>query len=131
MGMLPMIGEMIGSATAAAGWVVHLMISVGIGASFAVLLGWLAHGKTSSTVVGMMYGGLWWFLGPLTLMPLMMGMGLGVNWNAAAAFGMLPSLMGHLMFGTVLGIVYHSLLQRLARVRPTAARVDREAEATA
>jgi hypothetical protein len=131
MGMLPMIGKMVGSATAAAGWAVHLMISAGIGASFAVLLGWLAYGKISSTVFGMMYGGLWWFLGPLTLMPLMMGMGLGVNWNAMAATEMLPSLMGHLMFGAVLGIVYHPLLQRLARVRPTAARVDREAEATA
>jgi len=48
-----------------------------------------------------------------------------------ASMGMLPSLMGHLMFGAVLGIVYHPLLRRLARVRPTAARVDREAEAAA
>jgi len=39
-------------------------------------------------------------------MPLFMGMGLGVNWNAAAATNMLPSLMGHAIFGLVLGLVY-------------------------
>ena len=52
------------------------------------------------------YGGAWWFLGPLTLMPLTMGMGLGVNWNAAAASQMLPSLMGHLIYGALLGLTY-------------------------
>ena len=49
---------------------------------------------------------IWWVLGPLTLMPLMMGMGLGVNWNLGAAQAMLPSLMGHVIFGLLLGFVY-------------------------
>jgi len=40
------------------------------------------------------------------MMPFMMGMGLGVNWNAAAAQAMLPSLYGHLVFGLLLGFVY-------------------------
>jgi len=35
-----------------------------------------------------------------------MGMGFGVNWNAAAAQNMLPSLMGHIIFGLVLGFAY-------------------------
>jgi len=33
-------------------------------------------------------------------------MGLGVNWNAAAAAQMLPSLMGHLIYGAILGLTY-------------------------
>ncbi len=45
-------------------------------------------------------------------MPLLMGMGFGVNWNAAAATAMLPSLVGHLMFGGVLGLVYAWLRHR-------------------
>ncbi len=61
---------------------------------------------------GLAYGGAWWILGPLTLMPLLMGMGFGVNWNAAAAAGMLPSLVGHLMYGGVLGLVYAWLRHR-------------------
>ena len=64
-------------------------------------------------------------------MPLMMGMGLGVNWNLAAAQTMLPSLMGHVMFGAVLGLTYHPVLRRLANGRSTAARAEQEAEVAA
>ena len=61
---------------------------------------------------GLAYGGVWWILGPLTLMPLLMGMGFGVNWNVAAAAAMLPSLVGHLMYGGILGLVYAWLRHR-------------------
>jgi len=44
-------------------------------------------------------------------MPLMMGM--GVNWNLAAATQMLPSLMGHLVYGALLGGVYGRLQSRV------------------
>ena len=38
-------------------------------------------------------------------------MGLGVNWNATAAVAMLPSLVGHLIYGGVLGLMYAWLAQ--------------------
>ncbi len=91
MGMLPMIGSMVGQPTAAAGFAVHMVNSVIIGAGFAILLGRFVGGTRSGVGVGLAYGGAWWFLGPLTLMPLFMGMGFGVNWNAAAAVAMLPA----------------------------------------
>ncbi len=106
MGMLPMIGSMIGQPTAAAGFVVHMANSVIIGVGFAIVLGRFVSGTSSGVGIGLAYGGAWWILGPLTLMPLFMGMGLGVNWNAAAAVAMLPSLVGHLMYGGILGLVY-------------------------
>jgi len=112
MGMLPMIGSMVGQPTAGAGFVVHMVNSVIIGAGFALVLGRFVSGTRSGVGVGLAYGGAWWILGPLTLMPLFMGMGLGVNWNAAAAAAMLPSLVGHLMFGGVLGLVYAWLRHR-------------------
>ncbi len=112
MGMLPMIGSMVGQPTAAAGFVVHMANSAIIGAGFAVILGRFVSGTRSGLGVGLAYGGAWWILGPLTLMPLFMGMGLGVNWNAAAAVAMLPSLVGHLMYGGVLGLVYAWLRHR-------------------
>ncbi len=112
MGMLPMIGQMVGQPSAAAGAVVHLANSAIIGAGFAVILGRFVSGIGSGLTAGLLYGGAWWFLGPLTLMPLFMGMGLGVNWTAAAAAAMLPSLAGHLIYGTILGVAYAWLRQR-------------------
>ena len=112
MGMLPMIGSMVGQPTAGVGFVVHMVNSVVIGAVFAIVLGRFVNGTGSGVGAGLLYGGAWWILGPLTLMPLFMGMGFGVNWNAAAAAAMLPSLVGHLMYGGVLGLVYTWLRHR-------------------
>ncbi len=112
MGMLPMIGSMVGQPTAAAGFAVHMANSVIIGVGFAIVLGRFVSGTPSGVGIGLAYGGVWWILGPLTLMPLLMGMGFGVNWNVAAAAAMLPSLVGHLMYGGVLGLVYAWLRHR-------------------
>ena len=109
MGMLPMIGKMVGSPSASSGFLVHLAISATIGGSFAVLLDWAAHNVTGALSAGLGYGFVWWVLGPLTLMPLLLGMGFGVNWNASAATQALPSLLGHLAFGAILGGTYHWL----------------------
>ena len=112
MGMLPMIGSMVGQPTAAVGFAVHMVNSAIIGAGFAIVLGRFVSGTRSGVGAGLAYGGVWWILGPLTLMPLFMGMGFGVNWNAAAAAAMLPSLVGHLMFGSILGLAYTWLRHR-------------------
>ncbi len=112
MGLLPMIGSMVGQPTAAAGFVLHMANSVIIGVGFAILLGQFVSGTASGMGFGLAYGGAWWILGPLTLMPLLMGMGFGVNWNVAAAVAMLPSLVGHLMYGGILGLVYAWLRHR-------------------
>ena len=112
MGMLPMIGQMVGHPTVVTGLGVHLVNSAIIGAGFGVVLGGLATGVGRGLTTGLAYGGVWWLLGPLTLMPLFMGMGLGVNWNVAAAAAMLPSLVGHLMYGIVLGTSFAWFQQR-------------------
>jgi hypothetical protein len=113
MGTLPMIGKMVGQPHALAGFSVHLVNSAIIGAGFAIIAGWIKTGNGRSVrhssaglVHGLLYGGLWWLLGPLTLMPLFLGMGFGVNWNLTAAAHMLPSLSGHLIYGAILGISY-------------------------
>ena len=70
MGMLPIIGSMVGQPTAAAGFVVHMANSAIIGAGFAIVLGRFVSGTRSGLGAGLAYGGAWWILGPLTLMPL-------------------------------------------------------------
>ncbi len=110
MGMLPMIGNMVGVPSPWVGFFVHLMISATIGGSFAVLLD--VSGQRGGVGSGLAYGFAWWILGPLTLMPFFMGMGLGVNWNIAAMGQAMPSLMGHLIFGGILGATYAWLRDR-------------------
>ena len=110
MGMLPMIGNMVGVPSPWVGFVVHMMISATIGGSFAVLL--TAGGLGGGVGSGLAYGFGWWVLGPLTLMPFFMGMGLGVNWNVAAMGQAMPSLVGHLLFGAILGVTYQWLQHR-------------------
>ncbi len=111
-GMLPMIGKMAGHPSAAYGFLVHMVNSAIIGAGFGVLLGRGIGRLVDGLTRGLAYGGIWWLLGPLTLMPLFMGMGLGVNWNLVAAGNMLPSLVGHLVYGAILGTSYAFLRHR-------------------
>ena len=112
----PMIGRMVGQPSAIVGFFVHLVNSAVIGSAFAILLGRRVMGAGSGLRWGLLYGGVWWFLGPLTLMPLFLGMGLGVNWNLGAAVAMIGGLFGHLLFGAFLGAVYAWLRGRTSSV---------------
>lgn len=104
MGMMAMIAKLVGSDSVVVGWLVHLIISAIIGLTFA----WWFGGKVDSFAAGAKYGLLqgfiWWILGPLVVMPLMLGMGIQIN-NALATNNLL-SLMGHLIYGIILGLVF-------------------------
>ena len=106
-GVLAAIASMGGGSSPLLGLVMHLVISMGIGASFAVLYFRVAVGLIPSILWGLVYGFIWWFLGPLTLMSLMMGAGL--QWTASAVGQTIQSLIWHLVFGGVLGVSYEAL----------------------
>jgi uncharacterized membrane protein YagU involved in acid resistance len=106
MGMLPMIARIAGSASPAVGFIVHMIISAFIGVIFAALAGGRLHTIGATVAAGFVYGLAWWLLGPLTLMPLVMGMAIGANWTSAAITAAMPSLVGHLVYGGILGAVY-------------------------
>ncbi|MFQ5914269.1 MAG: hypothetical protein ACE5JS_13900 [Nitrospinota bacterium] len=101
------LASMGGGSSPVQGLVMHLVFSMAIGAGFGVLFSRLAVGLIPSILWGLVYGFIWWFLGPLTLMSLMMGMGL--QWTASAVAQTIPSLIWHLVFGGVLGVSYEAL----------------------
>lgn len=117
MGMLPMIASLVGSESATVGFLVHMLISVVFGVGFAMVLGRRVHSHGSGAGLGALYGLFLWVLGPLMMMPVMMGMGL----QFANAFSTqnLMSLAGHLMFGVVLGLVYSALVSRRPATAPS------------
>lgn len=101
MGMLPTLAMMVGSESPVVGFLVHMMISIMIGLGLTVLFGTrLLTGYVRGALVGLAYGAIWWVLGPLVIMPMMLGGALFVV-NASA----LLSLMGHMIYGVILGLV--------------------------
>jgi hypothetical protein len=107
MGMMPMIAGLVGSQSAAVGWIVHLAISMFIGATFALLFGDRSTAYATGLLWGLGYGVIWWVLGPLVIMPALMGMPLFM-FNSMT----LMSLVGHLIYGAVTGLVYVWYLAR-------------------
>ncbi|MDQ3455329.1 MAG: hypothetical protein M3513_07705 [Actinomycetota bacterium] len=104
--MIPMVAALIGSSSVAVGWVVHLLISAFFGVAFAVVLGPVLKGVVSGTLLGVGYGAVLWVVGPLLLMPARLGMPLFVINDMA-----LQSLLGHLVFGLLLGAIAGTMLR--------------------
>lgn len=110
MGMLPMVAKLVGSSSALVGFGVHMVISLIIGLAFGLSFGWLSKTFLHGAGFGLLYGAIWWVLGPLVLMPLMLGMGL--QFTAALEPGKLMSLGGHLVYGIITGLVYVAITRR-------------------
>ena len=104
MGMLPMVAMVVGSKSAVVGFLYHMFNSVIIGALFGLIFGSLSRNYGQGTLFGLIYGVIWWVLGPMILMPLLLGMGL--QFGAALTPPMLMSLAGHLAYGLITGLVY-------------------------
>ena len=103
-GFLPQVANLVGGSSPALGFVVHMGISTLIGMSYGVLFGYEARDFGSSIAWGMLYGLAWWFVGYLTLLPILLG-GPFV-WTTEAAAAGLPSLVGHLIYGLLLVVLY-------------------------
>jgi len=100
MDMIPMVAMLVGSESVAVGWLVHLAISAFIGATFGLLLGSRATTLLTGIGYGTAYGILWWVLGALIAMPAKLGMPV-FNLDTTAQ----RSLLGHMVFGAILGTV--------------------------
>ncbi|MFZ3579055.1 hypothetical protein [Virgibacillus sp. DJP39] len=99
MGQIEMIASMAGSKSLAVGWIVHMIISVIFGLGF----GFLATVKMHLFLLSILYGIIIWIIGPLVMMPLMMGM--GTNFANALQPEQLMSLGTHIFYVIVVALV--------------------------
>ena len=113
MPMIVMVAMVVRSESAVVGWLYHLFNSAVIGALFGWTLGVRIQAYGSAAGWGAAYGIGWWVLGSLILMPILLGM------PAFASLKMEPmrpvalgSLMGHLLYGVILGVGYVWLRRR-------------------
>jgi hypothetical protein len=104
MPMMTMVAQIVGSTSLAVGWIYHLFNSAVIGGLFGWVLGGRVHTYSAGLGWGALYGVFWWVLGGLVLMPLLLGMSaftpLMMEAMRMTAMG---SLVGHLLFGLILG----------------------------
>jgi hypothetical protein len=113
MPMIAMVGQIVGSPTIGVGWAYHLFNSAVIGAIFGWLAGERVHSYGSAIGWGSAYGFGWWILGSLVLMPVLLGMSpfapLMMPPMRMVALG---SLVGHLIYGVILGGTFAWLRRR-------------------
>lgn len=109
MGMLPMVGMLVGSESAAVGFVVHMAISAFIGAVYGLVASRLRQTAGMAVLAGVVNGVIWWVLGALILMPLMLGMSAMVLQIGGDQW---MSLIGHLIYGVITALVFLPLFKR-------------------
>ncbi|MDP4551069.1 hypothetical protein Q9251_09240 [Alkalihalobacillus macyae] len=104
MGRIGMIASMMGSESLVVGWGIHMVISV----VFAIGFGLVAVNTNKIYMLGILHGIAIWIIGPLVVMPMMMGM--GTMLSQAFSSGQLMSLLTHLMFSLILAFVYKKVV---------------------
>jgi hypothetical protein len=112
-GVLPKIAGLDTPLSILRGLLLHLLVSAVIGMTFGLLF----RRESSSLGLGVMWGWLfgmiWWYLGPMTFLPLLLTG--ETDWRASAASALLPSLMAHLIYGAITALVFLLLEGRYTR----------------
>lgn len=114
MNVLPMVAMLAGSESALVGFGIHMLISAVIGATYGGVVSLLslapAYAFGPGVGIGVAYGFVWWILGPLLIMPMMLGM--GPQFESALNQMNLMSLVGHLIYGALVGGAFATIGSR-------------------
>lgn len=125
-GFFPLLAGFGGSGEAPGGVSAHFLLAVGIGAAFGLLFQRDVFGYGSSMGWGIGYGILWWFLGPLTLFPLVGRTPL--DWSADHASDLFGPLVGFILYGVIVGVVYATVDRLWLRLLVESDPIRREPE---
>jgi uncharacterized membrane protein YagU involved in acid resistance len=109
-GTLPGVAKVGGGSSAIFGFIVHMLVSAMLGMTYGILFRHEAPDIGSGIAWGLVYGLVWWFIGPMTLIPILLGEPL--TWTPAAADALFPSLIGHLLYGAATAIAFHLFERR-------------------
>ncbi|WP_276261493.1 hypothetical protein [Haloglomus litoreum] len=115
-GTMPTIASLVGSDSLAAGWAVHLLVSVVFAFGFAAAvtgsrLSAFVGSRGGGVVLGTLYGVLLWVVAGGVALPLWLG---AVGASAPAIPNLtMESLAGHALYGLVLGGLYPTITRLL------------------
>src|SRR5277367_1293383 len=103
-GVLPKVAGVDSTLIGFRGVFIHLSVSAVIGVTYGLLFRDETSTPGHAIAWGWLFGLIWWYLGPMTLMPLLLT---GVcDWSTNAASALLPSLLGHLIYGAVTALIF-------------------------
>jgi len=125
-GFFPLLAGFAETGAAPTGVSTHFLLAVGIGATFGLLFQRDIFGYGSSMGWGLGYGILWWFLGPLTLFPLIGR--LPLDWSADHASDLFGPLVGFILYGVIVGTVYATVDRLWLRLLVESDPIRREPE---
>lgn len=106
LGVIGKISLLFGINSPIGGFFTHLIFSLIITEIFVLLFFRLAIAPIPAMLWGGIYGIFWWFLGPLTILSVIIGKPIGSLWNSEAMRMALPSLYGHIVYGLIMGLTY-------------------------
>lgn len=95
------------------GWIPHILLSLVFGVAFAFFAAAFLPQRSSAVAGGLVTGLIAWVLGPLTLVPLWIG--LPPQFTLASRW--LKVLAAYLVYGLVLGKVFHAFRERIPERR--------------
>lgn len=113
LGQLPSVASLVRLDSPIVGYLVHMVIAAVVGVGLGLLVWHLRPGIGETLLWGLAYGTFWWFIGPLTLRPLILFEKL--TWSVEAAQMAFPALIGHVLYGAVAGLVIVLLRTRHQR----------------
>jgi hypothetical protein len=111
-GSLQEMGTVFGGSSLVFGVVIIMSVSIFSGMGYGLLFRHEAPDAASAVAWGLIYGLLWWFIGPMTLLPILLGGSL--SWTTGTAASLLPSLIGHLIYGAGTALTFLALERRRA-----------------
>jgi hypothetical protein len=110
MPMMAMVAQVVRSDSLVVGWIFLLFLGMVMGAIFAWVLGHRAARIGGGLAWGALYGAVWWVLGTLILMPILLGMSAFEPLTMAPMRpGAMWSLAAYLLCGPLLGAVFVGL----------------------
>ncbi len=111
-GFYEVVAGIVRADSIAVGRLVHYAIGLLIGVSFGLLFDHDEQDAGSGILYGINYGLFWWMIGPMILLPILLGQEARPYWTIETARLFAPSFVGHVLYGALVGLFYgaiHSL----------------------
>ena len=102
LNLLRPFSQLVQADSAVVGFILLTTSGAIIGPGFGILVWHQRPGPGETLFWGLVYGTFWWYLGQLTMLPLLQGEGL--SWDLESAQAAFPNLLGHMMYGATTGL---------------------------